>query len=40
VRGALADPGRADRTRHAFKLARDHHTWAHRAETILRTVEL
>jgi hypothetical protein len=40
VRDALADASRADRTRVAFKIARDHHTWAHRAESILQMVEL
>jgi hypothetical protein len=40
VRRALADPARADRTRDAFKILRDHHTWAHRAESILQIVSL
>jgi hypothetical protein len=40
VRAALVDPSRADRTRVAFKIARDHHTWARRAESILQMIEL
>jgi hypothetical protein len=40
VRNALSDPSRADRTRVAYKIARDHHTWAHRARAILDMVEL
>ncbi len=40
VRGALTDASRADRTRVAYKIARDHHTWAHRAAAILEMVDL
>jgi hypothetical protein len=40
VRGAIAAPDRHERTRAAWELARDQHTWASRARAILRSLEL
>ena len=40
VAGALADPDRSDRTRTAYALVRDAHSWHARARTILDMVEV
>jgi len=40
VRGALADPTRADRAREAYPVVVENHTWAGRAKTILEIVEV
>jgi hypothetical protein len=40
TRAALADPARGERTREAFGIVCAHHTWEHRAATVLAMVEL
>jgi hypothetical protein len=40
VRGALADPTRADRTLEAYPVVLENHTWSGRAKTILEIVEV
>ena len=40
ARGALADPTRADRTREAYPVVVEQHTWFGRAKTILEIVEV